>query len=279
MMNRIINSLLPVSLLLSLLLATSCQEKEGCTNADAANYDPEAEKDDGSCIAGNFVLDFKALVEGVPLVMKDSVYKNVLNYNYKIETLRFYVSNVYLVKSDNSEVLVNDVSYLDFENHHATYSEEGEKIVGSALPGDYKGIRFAIGVDPGINNLDPSVYPNDHPLSIFRNAHWTWAAGYIFIKIEGKMDSIPNGNKSLTQLFVYHCGNNPLYRELSFTRDFTIAEGNVFEFKLAVNVDRIFYGSSDTLDVRHEPVTHSEDNLFALAERVTNLFVDAISER
>ena len=271
---------LPALLAFSLLLVvTSCKENEGCTDPAAANYDADAEKDDGSCLIGNFVLDFKALVNGVPLVMKDSVYKNVLDYYYKMETIRFYVSNLYLIKNDNSEVLVNDVSYLDLENSHRSISDDGEKIMVAAPPGDYKGIKFAIGVDPDINNGDPSVYPNDHPLSIRQNAHWVWNSGYIFLKLEGKMDTIPDGNKSLTRSFVYHCGTNALYRELSFTKNFSIVDGGTFEYNLALNVDKIFYSSTDTLDARHDYQSHSEDSLFTIAERVTDFFADAITER
>jgi len=295
--------------LLFLAAFNSCKEKEGCTDPAAANFDPKAEKDDGSCIAkahgctdpaalnydslansddgsclydstaGEFTLDFKALVNGAPLVMKDSVYKNVLDYYYKMETIRFYVSNLHLVKDDDSEILVKDVSYLDLENSHRAVSADGEKITALAPVGNYKGIRFAIGVDPAVNNGDPSVYPNDHPLSIFRNMHWTWADGYIFLKLEGKMDSVADGNQSLTQLFVYHCGNNPLYKEWSFTKDFSISPSGAFEYDMAINVDKIFYSSTDTLDARHEAVTHSEENLFALAERVMNLFAGAIENR
>ena len=33
-----------------LLVLSACKKKEGCTDADASNFDPEAKKDDGSCI-------------------------------------------------------------------------------------------------------------------------------------------------------------------------------------------------------------------------------------
>lgn len=36
-------------MLASLCLATGCSEKEGCTDSIAANYDPDAGKDNGSC--------------------------------------------------------------------------------------------------------------------------------------------------------------------------------------------------------------------------------------
>lgn len=43
-------SLILSSVVMTVLMVTSCNKKEGCTNPDATNYDASAEEDDGSCI-------------------------------------------------------------------------------------------------------------------------------------------------------------------------------------------------------------------------------------
>ena len=42
--------LLSIGIVLGTLILPSCKKKEGCTNPSATNYDPNAEKDDGSCV-------------------------------------------------------------------------------------------------------------------------------------------------------------------------------------------------------------------------------------
>lgn len=232
-------------------------------------------KDDTEETQGNFVLEITAKANDKPMVLKNEVYKNILQYNYKVERLAFYLSNLYLIKDDGTEVLAKDVSYLNFE----TSSDLGEQIIADNIPeGNYKGIKFAIGVDPDQNNEDPANYASDHPLSIDNKMHWTWNSGYIFIKLEGKIDSVPNGNNDLSQIFLYHLGTNPLYRELSFDHDFSIVSGNGFTYNLQLDMDKVFYSDSDTLDARNESTTQTMDD-YPLAERVTNLFVNAIGEK
>ena len=227
---------------------------------------------------GDFILEVKATANDKPMVIKNEVYRNVLQYNYKVDRLAFYLSNLYLIKNDGTEVLAKDVSFLEFENNHSVSSQSGELIIAENIPeGNYKGIKFAIGVDSTINNEDPAIYASEHPLSITNNAHWTWNSGYIFVKFEGKIDSLPNGNEDLSQILLYHLGTNPLYREVSFDHNFTVVAGNEFVYQLQLDIDRIFFSESDTLDARHDNDTQTLDN-FDLAERVTNLFVNAISE-
>jgi hypothetical protein len=49
MKKKVTLSFILASLVLISGTFTSCKKKEGCTDKTALNYDPDAEKDDGSC--------------------------------------------------------------------------------------------------------------------------------------------------------------------------------------------------------------------------------------
>ncbi|MDB6004434.1 MAG: hypothetical protein JWR15_1421, partial [Prosthecobacter sp.] len=59
---------------------------------------------------------------------------------------------------------------------------------GSGIPaGDYKGIRFRIGVDEATNKSDPNRYAPEHALNPQVNGlHWGWQGGYVFMALEGR---------------------------------------------------------------------------------------------
>ena len=67
-------------------------------------------------------------------------------------------------------------------------------------------VRFAVGVGPDVNNLDPSTYPAAHPLAPKSpSMHWGWAAGYRFVCAEGV------GSSAFNQTFELHGLGNANY--------------------------------------------------------------------
>ena len=53
--------------------------------------------------------------------------------------------------------------------------------------GDYKAIRFRVGVSPQTDLVDPAIYPPDHPLHPdVCGLHWSWQGGYIYMAVEGR---------------------------------------------------------------------------------------------
>lgn len=72
--------------------------------------------------------------------------------------------------------------------------------LGRIPKGDYRAIRFVVGLDAATNRSDPNQFPPEHPLNPqFNNLHWTWQTGYIFCALEGySCDDLG---------FLYHLGN------------------------------------------------------------------------
>jgi uncharacterized repeat protein (TIGR04052 family) len=108
---------------------------------------------------------------------------------------RFYVSNVRLVTSDDTEVPVTlddddmwqngEVALLDFEDGSADCMSGtpmvNSEVTGMVATGDYTGVRFTVGIPFGMNHLDVSTA--ETPLNI-TGLFWTWQGGYKFIRID-----------------------------------------------------------------------------------------------
>jgi len=108
---------------------------------------------------------------------------------------RLYVSNIALVRADGTSVPValdqdgkwqyRSVALLDFENASAGCAngtvDTRDIVTGSVPQGQYKGVKFTIGVPFELNHSDPTLAPS--PLNL-TSMFWTWQAGYKFIKID-----------------------------------------------------------------------------------------------
>ena len=224
---------------------------------------------------GEFTIEIKAMMEDQPFVINE-VYQNSFGYNYKIEVLRFYLSNLTLIKENGDQVLAKDVEYLDFASNHSDSNMNGETVSANVCTGNYSGIRFGIGVDSSLNKQDPASYNSDHPLSIYTNSHWDWNTGYIFLKISGAIDSVSQGTQDLSEDFLYHIGTNQFYREVIINVPFTIGENGNARIDLKIDMGAVFANSSGTINPSVEKSSHTIGTE-AIAEKVADFFSEAFS--
>lgn len=101
-----------------------------------------------------------------------------------------------------------DGTWLESKDWFAYLSTAAGRLTAkvSGMPaGEYKGIRFRIGVDESTNKSDPNRFAADHALNPQVNGlHWGWQGGYIFMALEGRLSK--DGKKSG---FSYHIANAP----------------------------------------------------------------------
>jgi len=113
---------------------------------------------------------------------------------------RLYLHDVRLVTAAGVEVPLRleqdgawqsgDVVLLDFENkvrpcNNGT-TATNMTVRGTVPPGEYAGLRFAVGVPFGRNHLDPTTAPS--PLNL-TGMLWSWQDGYKFIRIDTAFDN------------------------------------------------------------------------------------------
>lgn len=103
-----------------------------------------------------------------------------------------------------------DGSWLEgAKDWHAYFGLDGRRVGTRAdgLPeGEYKAIRFRVGVDPLADASDPNIYPVDSPLHPdVCGLHWSWQGGYIYFALEGKFRRADGKEEG----FSYHLARNP----------------------------------------------------------------------
>ncbi|TGE25312.1 hypothetical protein E5K00_09015 [Hymenobacter aquaticus] len=111
--------------------------------------------------------------------------------HFSVTTLRYYVSNIRLRKSDGTEYVQPESYYLV----DAARSDSKTLVLKNVPTGDYTGITFTIGVDAARNTSgvqQGALAPSD--------MFWGWTTGYVFLKLEGKSPEAPSGG------FAYHVG-------------------------------------------------------------------------
>lgn len=231
--------------------------------AVSACKDPDPPTPDPS----QFQLDF-AFKWGSSTLERDQFYPAPDGRDYAIHTLKYYVSNLSLVKPDQTKVPVKDVALVDI------YYPASQAIAGEVSAGDYTGIAFSLGLSPAQNLSNPADYPVEHPLSSVNNMFWNWATKYIFAKVEGTADT--TGADSLDIMFLYHPGADSMRQDLEFSGlDIQVAEGQTQKHILTLDLQQVIFGAADTIDVRVDPVTHTTNDP-ALAGRVMRNFKAAI---
>jgi uncharacterized repeat protein (TIGR04052 family) len=128
--------------------------------------------------------------------------RNGVAVNAKLTDLRFYVSNVKLLKADGTAVALkldesewqanagsDSVALIDFEdgtciNGGATGGTH-TRITGTVDSGSYVGVSFVLGVPESLNHSNPAVTTTPKPLDAsVPGMAWSWQAGRKFMKIE-----------------------------------------------------------------------------------------------
>lgn len=110
-----------------------------------------------------------------PLTLKNGQALNV-------HEVKLYISNVALVKADGTEVPVPGLTLGKLKM--GTPPQNIEIFKGDAPVGEYRGVRFDVGVPRDLNHQDATTAKS--PLSVEDGMYWAWNSGYIFLGIHGK---------------------------------------------------------------------------------------------
>lgn len=122
----------------------------------------------------------------------------------EITDFRMFVSDFRLVDAEGAEVPVEmsaegpwsngHVTLLDFEDATGPCTngtpQTNALVAGTVPEGDYRGLRFVVGVPFEFNHADPTMA--DTPLDLTA-MFWNWNAGYKFVRLEMTTAGLPQG--------------------------------------------------------------------------------------
>lgn len=126
---------------------------------------------------------------------------------YRPEILRYYISKITIHHDGAKSTPLPDMYIL------VDVKEVQRYPLGDLGIGTVDSITFYIGVDKARNHLDPTTYPDWHPLALQTpSMHWGWAAGYRFVTYEGMAGT---SESKLTAGFQIHTLDNSLYTRVA----------------------------------------------------------------
>lgn len=156
--------------LVSLVSVTSCEKDD----------DDDHNHGDGT---GHMHVYFNNKI-GTDALAYNTEYTGTNGRDFTFSLNQYYISNVKLVDHDGNEVALAGQYLL-------VKTGETNELEFEDLPaGHYHQLKFDVGIDSATNHADPSTYAATNPLAPQTpSMHWSWNSGYIFVKLEGLVDT------------------------------------------------------------------------------------------
>lgn len=192
-----------------------------------------------------------------------SVYTDPLGTLFKLDTLRFILSNTYVVDDDGSTLgtFPDDVIVVDASAGADTFS------LGPLTAHHVHWMYWTVGLTAAQNQQNPltaSAPLNDATLRCGPSA----SDGYHFLEIEGRWDSDASGDIGPTDAtFTYHVCGDALARAASSRIHGDIPESGAMVVPVRVDVEQLLEG----VDVANNPIADATLVEHLMANLVTAL--------
>ncbi|MEV4883381.1 hypothetical protein MRBLMN1_001883 [Chitinophaga ginsengisegetis] len=179
-------------------------------------------------------LSFTHVMGQQPLVRKQVTYTNASGEAFTVSRFRYFLSNFSLEAANGSVVTLPPAYFLVDDA-----IDSSKNIRLDSIPaGEYKSIRFLIGVD-SIRNVS-GVQAG--ALAVESGMFWTWNSGYIMAQIEGHSTAV----NTPMQEFLFHCGGYKSkdgvlkYVTLPLPQPLTISADKQPRINVTANVEKWF---------------------------------------
>ena len=211
--------------------------------------------------AANLQIEISPKVSGEPLQPASFRYQTSAQETFSITRVSYLVSEFALQRTDGSWLeLSNSIAWLDYEQNRNSLRLE------TISPGDYRALRFTLGLNTNLNHADPGQFPASHPLNPNLNGlHWSWQGGYIFLALEGLWR---NANGEMDG-WSYHLARDPNATRITLAAALVITN----ETKVALDFDlgALLNSPRPLSFTKDGSSTHSRDGDPVSASLVNNL--------
>jgi hypothetical protein len=209
-------------------------------------------------------------VFGSEILHVDSIYSTFEGYDVQFLDVKFYFTSV-----QNGSTPFTSAGLFDWRaNGNAFISTKGE-------PSSFSNLTANLGVGTPENNSDPSAFPNDNPLNIAisNDMHWDWNPGYIFMKIEAKVDTIADGNALFNHYVIFHVGLNVNLQTVSFTGlNWAMISPSLHRSTLKLDLAKVLQNNGQNIDLKTEFTCHSAPGQEILATKIIENFKSALDK-
>ena len=150
---------------------------------------------------------------------------------FTISRLSFYLSDIELVNPANgidSVLKVSDVSFVELDaSGQASITLEAD-----LDRFDYEFLQFRLGLREDQDRSTPAEHPAGHPLAR-TSEYWVDWGSYIFLKIEGRADTLADDRTRFDSPILYHLGRSP---EMARTYRIPLTENFLSEGTLLLDI-------------------------------------------
>lgn len=157
---------------------------------------------------GAIKIQFSHVVGADALVLAGPQYINQNGDTFTVTKFNYYVSNIRLIKTDNSV-------YAEPESYHLVKSSDPASLVFTiaGVPrGEYSSVSFVLGVDSARNVSGSQTGALDPAHGMF----WSWSTGYIMGMLEGTSPQAP-GTGALTYHISGFSGANNVLKTINLS--------------------------------------------------------------
>lgn len=205
---------------------------------------------------------------GTTKLFLDSTYTMSDNYKIQFTDIKFYCANI---KSGDKSL--SDIAFFDFRETGNSFL----KVMGASS--DFTALNAILGVDSTRNHSDPAAFSNSSPLNIMNagGMHWGWNPGYIFMKIEAKVDTIPDATTNCTHFVTFHIGNDENKGTINLPAiPWKISSEYLSMATLKIDLNQFFL-APEVIDIKTEFISHTASGQEALSLKVIQNFANSFS--
>jgi hypothetical protein len=251
------------------------------TLASCSNNDAEDSSDPTT--SGKLQLKFENGFNNLgDIVLNQTTQTSSQGQKHQFSALKYMISNISLIDENGNEFKYNENN----PDKGAFIVDQADAVAGiiylnlNEIPkNNYKKIKFGIGLSQNAYLLGQDGQAEFWNKAKQKGMTWSWAAGYVFVKLEGKYGtSAPNTE------FMNHTGNMgnvmanntpDLYREITLTLPTTARVTNQITPSIHILADLNQYLSGDTpltLTATNDMMMGSSQHLVNVTNNITKMF-------
>lgn len=221
-MNSILKLRITTSILIALLVI-------GCKNKKS--------NDPASIATGSLEFHLHTLVGSTEVADYDTIYTLASGRKISVSKAQLYISAIQLVKLDGSLYTIPNATVLKLQ--------EIEQVTVATVPaGNYKSVRFSVGLDSAVNHQTPATSNT----TLYRSDMWFGSSvqpdGFVFVNFRGMIDTSSAANMpNNMQSFSYKIGTNANLKQVSMPdKNFMVTPSGIGLVHITIDYDKLFTG-------------------------------------